>query len=433
MISTYNWQQLNEQEKAQVLLRPQFGSNDKVKRQVKKILQEVKKNQDAAVIKYTKQFHAVELKSLQVTADEIAEAKNNLNDNIHNALQFAMQQITTLHQAQKQSLYRVETSPGVYCERLAKPIEKVGFYIPGGTAPLVSTVLMLAIPAKIAGCHRRILCTPPNKNGEVDPHILGAASLCGIEEIYKCGGAQAIAAMAYGTQSISQVDKIFGPGNAFVTEAKKQVTQDNARVSCDLPAGPSELLIIADDSANARIIAADLLSQAEHSDDAQVLFVTNSAELITNTKKHVMDQLTLLSRQKILNKSLQNARMVLVNDLSQAFAISNQYGPEHLILQIENADNYLDQIFHAGAIFVGQYTAETLGDYVTGSNHVLPTAGYVRNYSGLSINDFMKFISVQTVTKKGFTMLSPYAETFAKMEQLDAHGYAISVRKEELL
>lgn len=432
-IKTVDWNKLSSVEQDVILQRPSFSTSETVRKQVKNILAEVKDEQDAAIFRLTRQFDHVELESLMVSSAEIESAKEELSAESLAAIEYAIEQVKNFHSAQKNSPLRIETDVGVHCERVLRPIQKVGFYIPGGTAPLVSTVIMLAIPAQIAGCQLKIICTPPRKDGNLDPHILVAANLCHVEHIYKCGGAQAIAAMAYGTKTIPRVDKIFGPGNTYVTEAKKQIVQDDHIISCDFPAGPSELLVIADHNANAKIIAADLLSQAEHSNDAQVILVTDSVSLAENVKQNITVQLSSLSRKEILNNSLQQARIIITENILQAIEICNLYASEHVSLQVQDPEQYVHDIIHAGTVFLGEYTAETFGDYVTGSNHVLPTAGYVRNHSGLSLHDFVKFINIQTVTKQGFSKLDKHAEHLAEIEKLDAHRNAVTIRRQELL
>jgi histidinol dehydrogenase len=392
------------------------------------IIDQIKTEGDVALFALTAQYDQVSLSELEVTPEEWVAAKENITSTELAAIEFAIAQIATYHSQQLPRVQVVETIAGVRCERLVRPIERVGLYIPGGSAPLVSSVLMQAIPARIADCPMRILATPPNKAGKIDPRILVAAALCGIERVFKMGGAQAIAAMAYGTESVPKVDKIFGPGNAWVTQAKMWVSQDVNGASIDMPAGPSELLVIADDAANPEFVAADLLSQAEHGPDSQVLLIALSQDFAVRVKTAVEAQLQALTRREIAEKSLQHSRFIVVDDVLSAIEVSNEYAPEHLILQVQDADTYVPHVTHAGAVFIGPWTPETVGDYVTGSNHVLPTSGYARTWSGLSVLDFTKFISVQHVTREGLQNIGPYAETLATMEGLDGHKNAVSMR-----
>jgi histidinol dehydrogenase len=425
------WDRFIKSEKELLLMRP-VQSDGNMHSQVRDILNDVRIRKDAAVQNYTLRYDHVGLERFIVSPQEIADAKKLVSQKNIAAMQFAIDSVVNFHIQQVRDHQTIETNPGVYCQRQLRPIARVGLYVPGGQAPLPSTVWMLAVPARLAGCPLRIICTPPRHDGTVDPHILVAADLCGVQQIFKIGGAQAIAAMAYGTETIPKVDKIFGPGNAWVTQAKLFVMQDSMGAACDLPAGPSELLVIADDKANAKFVAADLLSQGEHAEDAQVLLVTNTRRFAELVIEELKQQLELLSRKRILEVSLQHARIIVVNDIGQAFEISNHYAPEHLSLQIENVDEYLNLVQHAGTVFIGKWTAETLGDYVTGSNHVLPTCGFSRAYSGLSLLDFMKFISFQRVTADGLKNVGQYAETLAEIEQLDAHKNAVSVRMRAL-
>ncbi len=411
-----------------VLQRAQNALNPELKRQVTAIVTEVKTQGDRALFDLTRQYDGAELSTLRVSQTEINQAAATLSADLRRAIETAAANIKTYHQAQLPRLLRVQTAEGVVCERRPSAIESVGLYVPGGTAPLISTAMMLAIPARLAGCERRVMCTPVSKNGRVDPVLLATAQMCGIDEIYAIGGAQAIAALAYGTETVPRVSKIFGPGNGWVTEAKQQVSQDAQGAAIDMPAGPSELMIIADAQANPQFIAADLLSQAEHGPDSQVFLLTPSQILIDQ----VAEALTLLSadlpRQGIIAQALKNSALVLVKDLQEAMQIANQYAPEHLILNCDNAEQWAAEVKAAGAVFVGPWAPETVGDYVTGSNHVLPTYGYARNYSGLGVSDFMKFISVQTVSQKGLEKIGPIAATLADLEGLNAHALAVRIR-----
>lgn len=425
------WNQLSDEQKAAYLTRP-AENNIATTDTVKSIIDQVKQTGDSALLALAEQYDQVSLNTLRVSKPEMNDAMNAISDEMLSAIKTAVSRITSYQQACQPSPVTVDTKDGIYCQRLPRPIDRVGLYVPGGSAPLISTVLMLAIPAQLAGCQTRVLCSPPNRYGLMDPHILVSASLCGITDIYKVGGAQAIAAMAYGTECIPRVNKIFGPGNAWVTEAKRQVSQDPGGASIDCPAGPSEVMVIADQYANAAFVAADLLSQAEHGIDSQVILVSDDIGLISAIQTHVQRQLSTLSRQSIAAQSLTHSRMILVDSLDTAIEISNQYAPEHLILQVQNADLMVPDITNVGAVFIGPWTPETMGDYITGANHVLPTYGYANRYSGLSINDFMRYISVQQVTQQGLRSLGPTAMTLAACEGLSAHKNAVAIRLTQL-
>jgi histidinol dehydrogenase len=347
-------------------------------------------------------------------------------------LQRAIDNVRVFHTAQQLAPLSVETTPGVRCERIVRPIDAVGLYIPAGTAPLPSAVVMLAVPAAIAGCPRRVICSPPDADGNVNSAILAAAALCGIDEVYRIGGAQAIAALAYGTESVPAVDKIFGPGSSWVTAAKQLVAADPDGAALDLPAGPSEVMVIADDQANPAFVAADLLAQAEHDESAQAILLTPSPRLAAEVAAAVTQQRSGLTRGGILDRSLAQSRILVVRDLSQAIDVSNRYAPEHLILEIESPRSWLAQIRNAGSVFLGAWTPESMGDYCSGTNHVLPTYGYARAYSGLSLHDFVKRITVQELTPAGLQELGPTAVTLAGMEGLDAHAAAVTLRLAQL-
>ncbi len=425
-MKTLIWNQLSNLEKTKALARPQSASNISAK--VAAIIDAVRAEGDQALLNFTQEFDRVTLSSLQVGADEFTQARQNIAPELLSAMNFAFKQIEAYHRAQMPKASSIETTPGIVCERQARPIDAVGLYIPGGSAPLISTVLMLGVPARLAGCTTKVLCTPANKNGVVDPAILVAAQLCGIDQVFKVGGAQAIAAMAYGTKSIPKVLKIFGPGNAWVTAAKVLVAQDPQGALIDMPAGPSELMVLADEAANPEYIAADLLSQAEHGPDSQVLCISTSGTQINKVKAAIIAQTQGALRQNIIEQSLAHARFIEVQDIDTALDIANTYAPEHLILQVREPSKYMAKINNAGAVFLGPWSAETMGDYITGSNHVLPTHGYARNISGLSLLDFMKFISFQTVSRKGLEVAGPYAEIMAQQEGLMAHKNAVSIR-----
>ncbi len=432
-MKTYFWNKLSEVEKQKVLLRPSLPDHGDFLKKTQNIIDQVKLNRDQALFELTKKYDRAELNTLRVSAEEMTAAFKAISKEARAAIDFAYTQIETNHSAQLPRNQTVKTCEGVFCERQPRPLERIGLYIPGGTAPLVSTALMLGVPAQIAGCRLRILCTPPNQQGEIDPHLLVVAELCGIDFICKVGGAQAIAAMAYGTETIPKVDKIFGPGNSWVTQAKILVAQDPKGASIDMPAGPSEVMVIADDAADPDYVASDLLSQAEHGTDSQVILVALSEEFAVRVEQAIQRQADVLPRRDIVKQSLVHSRILIANNVEQAILISNLYAPEHLILQIINSEKYSALIQNAGAVFLGAWTPEAVGDYVTGSNHVLPTYGYARNHSGLSLTDFMKFISFQKVTKEGLEKIGPFAEKLAEIEGLQAHKRAVSLRLAEMV
>lgn len=428
----YNWVELTADERRKVLQRPAVAANDETVAGVRDILKDVQTNGDNALRELTARLDKVELDSFRVSADEFAAARTELSDTQIEALRTAINNVTRYHEQQLSGPVTVETSPGVVCERITRPIPAVGLYVPAGTAPLPSTAIMLAVPSGIAGCPVRILCTPPRPDGKADPAVLVTAEECGITEVYKLGGAQAVAAMAYGTDSVPKVDKIYGPGNAWVTAAKTEVARDPAGAALDMPAGPSEVLVIADQDADPRAVALDLLSQAEHGVDSQVVLVTNSQTLAEAASQEVDAALPDLPRRDIMKESLKYSRVIFVADINAAVDVSNEYAPEHLIMQVANARNYLEQIVNAGSIFLGPFTPESVGDYCSGTNHVLPTYGYARAYSGLSVVDFQKRMSVQELTEAGVRNLQPTVSTLARMEGLDAHARAVEVRIERL-
>jgi histidinol dehydrogenase len=384
------------------------------------------------LLEFTRRFDGVALQSIEVTAAEFAAAETALNAEQRQAIDRAIANVRRFHEAQVGAPLRVETAPGVVCERQFRAIEAVGLYVPAGVAPLPSAAIMLAVPARIAGCPTRIICTPTRRDGTADPAVLTIANLCGVRRVFKLGGAQAIAAMAYGTATVPKVDKVFGPGNAWVTAAKLQVANDPEGAALDLPAGPSEVLVIADATARAEFVAADLLAQAEHSADAQVVFITTSSALAEATAAEVAAQMRKLGRVDTLRQSIEHARLFVVDTLDAAIEISNAYAPEHLILQVANARDWLPRVRHAGSVFLGAWTPETMGDYCSGTNHVLPTYGFAKAYSGLSLHDFLKSMTVQELTSDGLRELGPTAITLAALEGLDAHANAVRVRLAEL-
>lgn len=415
----------NKNQLADALSRPSFNA-DKLEKVVQKILKQVQQKGDKALINYTKKFDQVILDNLSVSNEIIDESELLLDPELKNAIRIAAENIKIFHKAQIPKEISVETTKGIACWQKAIPIEKVGLYIPGGTAPLISTVLMLAIPAQLAGCKEIILCTPPDKSGEINPAILYAAKISGITDTFMCGGAQAIAAMAYGTESIPKVDKIFGPGNQFVTMAKQIVSAQG--IAIDMPAGPSEVLILADESANPEFVAADLLSQAEHGADSQVILVSNCKDLIESTLAYLDEQLEALPRKDIAKQSLKSGATILVQNEKEMIDISNQYAPEHLIISMKNSDTIAKEITQAGSVFLGNYTPESLGDYASGTNHTLPTNGFARSFSGLNMDAYYKKITFQKAEQIGLEIIGPFVETIAEAEQLQAHKNAVSVR-----
>lgn len=422
------WQNCSKEQQAELLTRPAIAASDSISQVVKNILTQVKQNGDQALKALSSKYDKTQTNQIKLTEDEIKTAISRVTTDLKQAMQLAVSNIKKFHQAQVRPTITVETMPGIQCQSVTRPIDSVGLYIPGGSAPLLSTVLMLAIPAKIAGCRKVILCSPP----PIADEILYAADLCGVTEIYQLGGAQAIAAMALGTESVPKVDKIFGPGNAYVTEAKRQVSQRLDGAAIDMPAGPSEVLVIADSSANPSFIAADLLSQAEHGPDSQVVLLTPDEKIAQEVSIEVDKQLTQLSRQDIAEKALKESRLIVTNDLEECVDISNRYGPEHLIIQTKNADQLVDKINSAGSIFIGDWSPESAGDYASGTNHVLPTYGYTSTYSSLGLPDFQKRMTVQKLTPDGLKAIGTAVELMAQAEQLTAHKNAVTIRLAKL-
>jgi histidinol dehydrogenase len=408
-----------------ILERPTKTVND-IEGTVKEIFAEIQANGDVAVAKYTAQFDGVSFGNIEVSASEIEEAIVTIPDELKNAIQLAKSNIEKFHSAQKTAKVSVETTEGVDCWQEKRPIQKVGLYIPGGTAPLFSTVLMLAVPANIAGCNEIVLCSPPDKKGQINPAILYAANLCGVTKILKVGGIQAIAGMTFGTETIPKVYKIFGPGNQFVTVAKQLATQFG--VAIDMPAGPSELLIVADDSAVPAFIASDLLSQAEHGTDSQVILVSTSKELIDKVEDEVQKQLEVLPRKSIAEKAIANSKLIFVENDKIALELIDEYGPEHFIICSKNEDYYVNNIGNAGSVFIGNYTPESAGDYASGTNHTLPTNGYAKNYSGVNLDSFTKSMTFQKITEKGIQNIGKAIEIMAEAEGLQAHKNAVTLR-----
>ena len=409
----------------ELVKRPLFKNNE-ISETIKEIFTEVQKNGDQALINYAEKFDSAKINQLQTTIEEIDIAENLISEDLKKAIQVAKENITKFHASQIVEIEKIETTKGVICWRESRAIEKVGIYIPGGTAPLFSTVLMLAIPAQSAGCNEVVLCTPPDKNGNINPAILYTAKLCGVSKIFKVGGAQAVAAMTFGTETIPNVYKIFGPGNQFVVAAKDFA--QNFGVAIDMPAGPSEVLIIADQNANPEFCAADLLSQAEHGSDSQVIFISTDFNILNKTIQEVEKQVNELPRNIFANKSLENSHFIFLESMDEALKFSNLYAPEHLILAIENFENYIEKIQNAGSVFLGNYSCESAGDYASGTNHTLPTNGFAKNYSGVSLDSFVKKITFQNLSKEGLQNLGTTIELMAEAEGLFAHKNAVSIR-----
>lgn len=408
-----------------LLKRPAL-SNESLYDSVGQVLAQVREEGDAAVLRLEKMFDKVELKFLEIPTEMIDEAGSLISGGLKDAITAAAANIRLFHQAQMPDLQKIETTPGVTCWQKAVPIQRVGLYIPGGSAPLFSTVLMLAIPAVTAGCPEIILCTPPDRNGKVNPAILFAAKTAGVSRIFTIGGSQAIAAMAYGTESVPKVSKIFGPGNSYVTAAKQLVSLKD--VAIDMPAGPSEVAVIADGNARPAFIAADLLSQAEHGPDSQVLLFTTSSRIIDEVQEEVVRQTALLPRQEIAVRALEHSRLILLNDMNEVMEMVNAYAPEHLIIQTANASELAEQVRNAGSVFIGEWSPESAGDYASGTNHTLPTSGYAMAYSGINIDSFLRKITFQNLSREGLERLGPTIQTMASGESLDAHRNAVTIR-----
>ncbi|WP_313342707.1 histidinol dehydrogenase [Stenotrophomonas sp.] len=421
------WSQLDDAAQAQALQRPVQAVAARTRESVAALITAVRDDGDAALREISLRFDGVAPASFEVNDEEFAAAERAVPAELRQAMIEAADRIRLFHKAGMSQGYAVETAPGVRCERMVRPIGRVGLYVPAGSAPLPSTALMLGVPAQLAGCREVVLCTPPRRDGSADPAVLVAARLTGVHRVFKLGGAQAIAAMAYGTTSVPACDKLYGPGNSYVTEAKQQVAQDGA-AAIDMPAGPSEVLVIADAGANPAFVAADLLSQAEHGPDSQVLLLTDDAAMLDQVEAQVQAQLARLSRADIAAQALQSSRLILVDSLVQAFQISNRYAPEHLILALREPRDWLAQVEAAGSVFLGDYTPEALGDYCSGTNHVLPTAGAARAYSGVSVASFQNQISVQAATAQGIAAIGHCARVLARAEGLDAHENAVALR-----
>ncbi|HLA73391.1 MAG TPA: histidinol dehydrogenase, partial [Steroidobacteraceae bacterium] len=431
-MKSVDWNTASPQARRAALARPAAEGREEIFRQAAAVVSAVRTEGDAAVRRYTQQFGGPALADLRVSAVEFREARAALRADQLAALERAIANVARFHEAQQSQPLIVETMPGVVCERITRPINSVGLYVPAGSAPLPSTAIMLAVPARIAGSKARAIASSPGADGKVHAAVLVAAQLCGVDTVYKMGGAQAIAALAFGTETVLKVDKIFGPGSAWVTAAKQIVAADPAGAAIDLPAGPSEVLVIADDSANARFVAADLLAQAEHDAIAQVVLVTTSASLAEGVGAEIAKQTAALTRRDIVAQSMANSRCIVVPDLATAVAVSNEYAPEHLIIQTREPRALLPQVESAGSVFIGPWSPESMGDYCSGTNHVLPTFGYARSYSGLSLVEYQKRITVQELSADGLRALGPTAITLSDLEGLDAHGSAVKVRLDAL-
>lgn len=414
---------------AEILKRPMYDVSELYSK-VQEILNEIRKNGDSALRHFTAKFDKVELEDFVVSETEINEAESMVRTELKSAIQLAAQNIEKFHSAQKTGLKKVETSPGVSCWQKAVPIEKVGLYIPGGTAPLFSTVLMLAIPAQIAGCKEIVLCSPPGKNGKIHPAILYAAKVAGVTQVYKLGGVQAVGAMAYGTETVPKTYKIFGPGNQYVMAAKQLVSMND--VSIDMPAGPSEVLVVADETSNPAFVASDLLSQAEHGADSQVVLLTESLNTIRKVNMEIEKQLEVLPRKELAEKALENSISIALNELQQQVDLINEYAPEHLIISTKNYNDISGKIVSAGSVFLGEFTPESAGDYASGTNHTLPTNGWARSYSGVNLDSFLKKITFQEITREGLKKIGSAIEIMAAAEELEAHKNAVTLRLNEM-
>jgi len=413
----------------ELLKRPQFDVSD-LHEKVQAVLTDIRQSGDAALRKYTQKFDGVDLEEFKVSDEEINSAEKQVSSELKEAIQLASANIEKFHAAQKPEIRKIETVPGVTCWQKAVAIEKVGLYTPGGTAPLFSTVLMLAIPARIAGCKEITLCTPPGKDGKIHPAILFAAKTAGVKNMFKLGGVQAIGAMAYGTESVPKVNKILGPGNQFVTAAKQLVSMND--VAIDMPAGPSEVMVLADESANPAFVASDLLSQAEHGADSQVVLLANSQMLVNEIREQINIQLEYLPRKEVAKKSLENSLAIVLKSQQDTLDMINEYAPEHLILCTEDYSKLAEKVVNAGSVFLGNFTPESAGDYASGTNHTLPTNGWAKTYSGVNLDSFIKKITFQELTPEGLQKIGPAIEVMAATEQLEAHKNAVSLRLKKL-
>jgi len=429
-LETVRWEALDDGGRARVLERPRALGREDLDEKVRQIIDDVGLRGDEALSAFSERFDGVRLETFEVSRAEFDEAERSVPVEIRVAMAEARERLILWHRAGMAAEFRVDTAPGVSCGRILRGIRRVGLYVPAGSAPLPSTALMLGVPARLAGCDEVVLCTPPRRDGRADPTVLAAARLCGIGRVFKVGGAQAIAAMALGTTSIPRCDKLFGPGNSFVTRAKEQVSTLAGGPAIDMPAGPSEVLVVADAGARPEFVAADLLAQAEHGPDSQVLLLTDAPELLTRVRAEIEDQLERLPRADIARRSLDHARLILVDTIDTAISISNDYAPEHLILALRSPADHLAKIRAAGSVFLGDHTPESLGDYCSGTNHVLPTNGAARAFSGVSVASFQNSISVQSATREGLMAIGPCAVTLARAEGLEAHAQAVVRRLE---
>lgn len=428
-LSRFVWERSDDASRRRALSRPALDSAEDVARAVADICDQVRRRGDAAVVDFTERFDGVRIDGLRIDDDVVRSAVDAIGVGDRECLERARDNVEAFHRLQRPRSFEIETEPGVLCKRVSRPLERVGLYVPGGSAPLVSTLLMLAVPARLAGCNERIVCTPPGPDGRVADHILAAAALSGVTAVYRIGGAQAIAAMAYGTGTIAPVDKIFGPGNAYVAAAKALVASVPGGVAVDAPAGPSEVLVVADESADPAFVAADLLSQAEHDENAQVVLVTTSPALLDRVDVELTRQLEELPRRAIAEVSLRGARAIVANDLAEAIEISNAYAPEHLILACDDADALAESVRHAGSVFLGPWSAEAFGDYASGTNHVLPTYGHARAFSGLTLESFSKTMTIQRIASEAVSSLGPVVERLARLEGLEGHARAVARRR----
>lgn len=427
-VEIHCWKALTPADRERILKRPAVLSDPALQSGVRDILRQVRERGDAALLDLTRRFDGIAVERFGVSDAEFAEAEEELSADTIAAIELSIDNVRRFHELQRPTAYSIETMPGIRCERMPRPVDCVGLYVPAGSAPLPSTAIMLAVPAAIAGCRRRILCTPPRPDGRADAAVLAAARRGGVNEVYKIGGAQAIAAMAYGTATVPRVDKIFGPGNAFVTAAKSLLAADADGPAIDMPAGPSEVLVIADARANAGFIAADLLSQAEHGSDSQVVLVATDARLAKDVAEQIASQLPLLKRRSIAAAALEKSRFIVAGDLAEAAEISNAYAPEHLILQVSDPRGLLPIVRNAGSVFLGAWSPESAGDYCSGTNHVLPTGGQARSFSGLGVEQFMRQMTVQELSEEGLRSISAAIIALANLEGLDAHAAAVSRR-----
>jgi histidinol dehydrogenase len=422
------WSTLSPDEQVAILRRPALADDLATREQAARIIAAVRRDGDAALFEFAAQFEGRRLQTLRVTDEEFAAAESDVSPEAKSAIDIAISNVRRFHAAQVPAEIDLPVCPGVRCERRNQPIDAVGLYVPAGTAPLPSAAIMLAVPAAIAACPVRILCTPADENGTANAATLVASRRAGVTDVFKIGGAQAIAAMAYGTETVPKVNKVFGPGNTWVTAAKTLVAGDPAAASIDMPAGPSEVLVIADVMAESKFVAADLLSQAEHGEDSQVILVTTSRNIANETIRETEAQLLNLARRDIARVALQRSQVILVDDIPSAIEVSNRYAPEHLILQIENPRTVLDQVRNAGSVFLGRWSPESVGDYCSGTNHVLPTYGTAKSYSGLGVEQFMRQMTVQELTEDGLRLLAPTVIELATLEGLDAHAQAVRIR-----